>query len=132
MEVDLFKGLPLKPGKCLFPAEPAVPTEEPESGAGAETAPFLLSCSVAAAEERTGLPLEGGAGDGGGGGAAYGGGGAGDWEWGGRGSESLDEHYQSLIKSYPGDALLLGNYARFLKEVKTSDFSMPKSVVFYP
>ncbi|KAF8035876.1 hypothetical protein BT93_C1791 [Corymbia citriodora subsp. variegata] len=36
----------------------------------------------------------------------------------GQGSESLDAYYQRMIKAHPGDALLLGNYARFLKEVQ--------------
>ncbi|KAK3043726.1 hypothetical protein RJ639_001922 [Escallonia herrerae] len=34
------------------------------------------------------------------------------------GSESTDEHYKKMIKDNPGNGLLLGNYARFLKEVK--------------
>ncbi|KAK2979123.1 hypothetical protein RJ640_021126 [Escallonia rubra] len=34
------------------------------------------------------------------------------------GSESTDEHYKKIIKANPGNGLLLGNYARFLKEVK--------------
>lgn len=127
VEADLFKGLPLKARKGLSPAEQdghfPFPTEEEESAAGAEEAAFLLSCSVAAMEERSGLLVGGGAEDGGGGGGMCSrGGGGGGREWDGRGSESLDEHYQSLIKSNTGDALLLGNYARFLKDVKISDF----------
>ncbi|OWM86715.1 hypothetical protein CDL15_Pgr015751 [Punica granatum] len=122
-EADSFKGLPLKPRKGLSTAEADghffVLAEEAEPGANAEKALFLLSCSVGAVEERPELLVGGGEGNGGGGGGACGGGGGGGgWEWGGQGSESLDEHYQSLIKSYPGDALLLGNYARFLKDVR--------------
>lgn len=33
-------------------------------------------------------------------------------------SEKMDEYYQKMIMADPGDALLLGNYASFLKEVK--------------
>ncbi|KAK3438159.1 hypothetical protein EUGRSUZ_C02775 [Eucalyptus grandis] len=59
----------------------------------------------------------GGAGSGGDGGGGGDGGrdGCGDW---GQGRESLDGYYQRMIKAHPGDALLLGNYARFLKEVQ--------------
>ncbi|KAF5748184.1 hypothetical protein HS088_TW04G00134 [Tripterygium wilfordii] len=54
--------------------------------------------------------------DGGGGGLSGGsGGGSGES---GMQSESMDSYYQRMINEYPGDALLLGNYARFLKEVK--------------
>ncbi|KAL2895959.1 Transmembrane and TPR repeat-containing protein 1, partial [Bienertia sinuspersici] len=33
-------------------------------------------------------------------------------------NESTDQYYQQMIKDNPGNALLLGNYAKFLKEVK--------------
>lgn len=39
----------------------------------------------------------------------------------GRGNGSMDEYYQKMIEAYPGDALILGNYARFLKEVKIKE-----------
>lgn len=32
--------------------------------------------------------------------------------------ESTDQYYQKMIKHNPGNALLLGNYARYLKEVR--------------
>ncbi|GMY29301.1 Tetratricopeptide-like helical domain containing protein [Fagus crenata] len=35
-----------------------------------------------------------------------------------KGSESVDVYYQKMIRAYPGDALLLGNYASFLKQVR--------------
>ncbi|XP_031098617.1 uncharacterized protein LOC116002592 [Ipomoea triloba] len=35
-----------------------------------------------------------------------------------QGSESTDLYYQKMIEANPGNSLLLGNYARFLKEVK--------------
>ncbi|KAJ8751798.1 hypothetical protein K2173_025986 [Erythroxylum novogranatense] len=34
------------------------------------------------------------------------------------GNETMDIYYQGMIQTYPGDALLLANYARFLKEVR--------------
>lgn len=34
-----------------------------------------------------------------------------------RGSGSTDAYYQKMIEADPGNALLLGNYAKFLKEV---------------
>jgi hypothetical protein len=37
---------------------------------------------------------------------------------GGGGGGSVDGYYEEMIQRYPGDTLLLSNYARFLKEVK--------------
>ncbi|WZZ24134.1 hypothetical protein YC2023_007535 [Brassica napus] len=45
-------------------------------------------------------------------------GGAGGDGGGGGGGGSVDGYYEEMIQRYPGDALLLANYARFLKEVK--------------
>ncbi|MBA0673969.1 hypothetical protein Golax_015829 [Gossypium laxum] len=39
----------------------------------------------------------------------------GDW---GQGKQRLDEYYRKMIKTYPGETLLLTNYAKFLKEVQ--------------
>ncbi|GMI95072.1 hypothetical protein like AT4G32340 [Hibiscus trionum] len=39
----------------------------------------------------------------------------GDWS---QGKRRMDEYYQNMIKTYPGETLLLTNYAKFLKEVK--------------
>ncbi|XP_038896675.1 uncharacterized protein LOC120084935 isoform X2 [Benincasa hispida] len=61
------------------------------------------------------VPVGGGVGSGGGGGENWFGDSNGDS---GRGSGSMDEYYQKMIEAYPGDALILSNYARFLKEVK--------------
>lgn len=33
-------------------------------------------------------------------------------------NEHMDKYYQSMIRTYPGDGLLLANYAKFLKEVR--------------
>lgn len=60
-----------------------------------------------------------GGGGGGGGGAGSGDGSGGNWD-GGNERGSMDEYYQKMTSAYPGDALLLGNYARFLKEVNAS------------
>ncbi|KAK9102011.1 hypothetical protein Sjap_019265 [Stephania japonica] len=62
----------------------------------------------------------GGSGGGGGGG----GGGDGDGNWGSgssdsnRGNDSIETYYQKMIEANPGNGLLLGNYAKFLKEVR--------------
>ncbi|KAK6274108.1 hypothetical protein POUND7_011191 [Theobroma cacao] len=48
-------------------------------------------------------------------GVRAGGKGFGDW---GQGEQSLDEYYQNMIKTYPGDTLLLTNYLKFLVEVR--------------
>ncbi|CAN8273238.1 unnamed protein product, partial [Cochlearia groenlandica] len=37
---------------------------------------------------------------------------------GGGGGGNVDGYYEEMIQRYPGDTLLLSNYARFLKEVK--------------
>ncbi|XP_022750282.1 uncharacterized protein LOC111299379 [Durio zibethinus] len=51
------------------------------------------------------------------GGAADGDGaeGFGDWD---RGKQRMDEYYENMIKTHPGETLLLTNYAKFLKEVR--------------
>ncbi|GMJ15863.1 hypothetical protein HRI_005255500 [Hibiscus trionum] len=36
----------------------------------------------------------------------------------GEGKQMVDEYYQNLIKTYPGETILLANYAKFLKEVR--------------
>ncbi|XP_059459911.1 uncharacterized protein LOC132189268 [Corylus avellana] len=78
---------------------------------------------MATASLRDSLGLDEGCHGGGGGvgGGRNGGGGDGSEgkrEWDNNGSESMDGYYQKMIGAYPGDALLLGNYARFLKEVR--------------
>ncbi|KAE8663415.1 hypothetical protein F3Y22_tig00112980pilonHSYRG00013 [Hibiscus syriacus] len=60
----------------------------------------------------------------GGGGREGSGGGSdgGDNEWGywdpNNGNDVTDSYYQKMIQANPGNSLLLGNYARFLKEVR--------------
>lgn len=39
------------------------------------------------------------------------------------GNGGMDSYYQMMIKANPGNALLLGNYARFLKEVSACFYS---------
>ena len=63
-----------------------------------------------------------GGGGGGGGRGSDGGdggdvGGSGFFESNNHGSDSTDAYYQNMIEANPGNALLLGNYAKFLKEV---------------
>ncbi|KAL3535869.1 hypothetical protein ACH5RR_004330 [Cinchona calisaya] len=69
----------------------------------------------------------GGSGGGRGGRICHGGGGDGDDDGGGGGSdywdsdhrhESTDVYYQNMIEANPSNPLLLGNYARYLKEVR--------------
>ncbi|PON90101.1 Signal transduction response regulator [Trema orientale] len=65
----------------------------------------------------------GGGGDGrgsGGGDGGDGGGGSGFFEGNSnnRGSDGTDVYYQKMIEANPGNGLLLGNYAKFLKEVR--------------
>ncbi|XP_060172083.1 uncharacterized protein LOC132603172 isoform X2 [Lycium barbarum] len=55
---------------------------------------------------------------GGGGDDSNGGNGDGGFEWdSNHGSDSTDLYYKKMIQANPGNSLLLGNYARFLKEV---------------
>lgn len=61
----------------------------------------------------------GGGDDGGGNGGGGGDEGSENWDWWDHGNESMDGYYQKMIKADPGNALLLGNYARYLKEVHT-------------
>ncbi|GAB2222362.1 hypothetical protein Drorol1_Dr00013578 [Drosera rotundifolia] len=67
----------------------------------------------------SGLDVEDGGcvGGGSGGRRAHGGGGRGG-TGGGDGSVDMECYYQEMIRANPGDALLLGNYARYLKEVQ--------------
>ncbi|XP_015867671.3 uncharacterized protein LOC107405173 [Ziziphus jujuba] len=82
------------------------------------------ACSLGVEEKvEQGVLVGGGVGNGSAGGISGGRGGGGDrdgsdgyWDS-GKGSESIDGYYKKMIKDYPEDALLLGNYARFLKEV---------------
>ncbi|XP_057772842.1 uncharacterized protein LOC130992292 [Salvia miltiorrhiza] len=85
-----------------------------------EVGPSALST---AAQERETAPqtlvVGGGVGGCGGGGVCGGGRGSGSQDpgsWPGR--ESTDVYYEMMIQANPGNALLLGNYARFLKEVR--------------
>ncbi|GMI89290.1 hypothetical protein like AT4G32340 [Hibiscus trionum] len=39
----------------------------------------------------------------------------GDWS---QGKQRIDEYYRGMIRTYPGETLLLTNYAKFLKEVQ--------------
>ncbi|XWS16450.1 hypothetical protein CRYUN_Cryun34aG0088600 [Craigia yunnanensis] len=50
------------------------------------------------------------------------GGGSGFFESNNHGSDSTDVYYQNMIEANPGNPLLLGNYAKFLKEIR-GDFA---------
>ena len=65
-----------------------------------------------------GVCVEGGSEGGGGsdGGYAHGKSGYGDSN---NGNGNMESYYRTMIEANPGNALLLGNYARFLKEVST-------------
>ncbi|KAK3004927.1 hypothetical protein RJ639_017971 [Escallonia herrerae] len=71
-----------------------------------------------AVAERDRLVVEGGGSGGGGRVCGGGGGGGGRGSDGGDGHESTDAYYQKMIEANPGNALLLANYAKFLKEVR--------------
>ncbi|KAL5769010.1 hypothetical protein ACOSP7_015568 [Xanthoceras sorbifolium] len=58
------------------------------------------------------IPGRGGS-DGGGGDGRWG-----SWEFNSNGNDSTDVYYQKMIEANPGNSILLGNYARFLKEVR--------------
>ncbi|XP_010525962.1 PREDICTED: uncharacterized protein LOC104803660 [Tarenaya hassleriana] len=46
---------------------------------------------------------------------------------GGRGGEeSMERYYEEMIRRFPGDSLLLANYARFFKEVKGDEVKAEK------
>ncbi|XP_010050023.2 E3 ubiquitin-protein ligase ARIH1 [Eucalyptus grandis] len=66
------------------------------------------------------VPVGGDVGGGGGGGGKIcdGGGSGGYGSDGGDGKEGTDSYYKRMIEADPGNALVLGNYARFLKEVR--------------
>ncbi|KAL4308252.1 hypothetical protein GQ457_01G039980 [Hibiscus cannabinus] len=64
------------------------------------------------------LIMGGGAGGGGESGGGGGGGGSGFFESSSHGSDSTDVYYQKMIEANPGNPLLLGNYAKFLKEIR--------------
>lgn len=62
----------------------------------------------------------GGGGNGGNNGKGSDGGGYINGGWGNHGSDSTDVYYLNMIEANPGNPLFLGNYAKFLKEVKYS------------
>ncbi|XP_022720852.1 uncharacterized protein LOC111278525 isoform X2 [Durio zibethinus] len=64
----------------------------------------------------------GGAGGGGGSDGGDDGGGSGFFESNNHGNDGTDVYYQKMIEANPGNPLLLGNYAKFLKEIR-GDFA---------
>lgn len=93
--------------------------EEDVLGAAVPLRRLLTSTGLdaAAGREAAALALVEGVGGGGGGGRVCGGG-----QGGSRGDGdsrgAADAHYRRMIQADPGNSLLLGNYARFLKEVE--------------
>lgn len=51
-------------------------------------------------------------------------GGFGSFEGNNHGSENTDAYYQKMIEANPGNALFLGNYAKFLKEVSNQQSNL--------
>ncbi|XP_052199564.1 uncharacterized protein LOC127806371 [Diospyros lotus] len=97
---------------------PLAAVEEREVGSGSLGRVLESRLDAVAVEEGCAFVAGGGNGAGGcwiGGGAGGGNGGDGDSD---RGSDNTDLFYQKMIEANPGNALLIGNYARFLKEVR--------------
>lgn len=123
---------PLKPKKRLMLPKKVSERKEPQSmgsillsSSGLGDSMATDGCYAVAEKERVPLmPLVGG-GDGGmscgGGKGSYDGSGSqGSGSW--NGHDSTSAYYEMMIKANPGNALLLANYAKFLKEVK-GDFA---------
>lgn len=146
-ETDLISMMRSPPAKkcmcmCMHGLISAIPVDEEEevervmreknrvlvlwnSGLRAEE---VQECEASDEEEAAAETMVGGDGGGDGrricgGGSGGGGDGDGDGNNGSehwdpnQGSESTDLYYQKMIEANPGNSLLLGNYARFLKEV---------------
>ncbi|XP_075505173.1 uncharacterized protein LOC142542431 [Primulina tabacum] len=120
---------PLKPKKSLMLPK-VMERKEPQnmgsillSSSGLGESMATEGCYALAERERMPLmPLVGGGGKScGGGRGSYDGSGSqdsGSWN----GHDNTDAYYEMTIKANPGNALLLANYAKFLKEVK-GDFT---------
>ncbi|XP_047962942.1 uncharacterized protein LOC125207584 [Salvia hispanica] len=85
---------------------------------GHEVGPSALSTVGYLESQRKPQTLVVGGGVGGCGGGGVCGGGRGSDDGSGPGRESTDVYYEMMIQANPGNALLLANYARFLKEVR--------------
>ncbi|XP_050216887.1 uncharacterized protein LOC126667839 [Mercurialis annua] len=94
------------PGSCVRSA--VIVREKEEMNVCMKTASSLLSDNEVVVSDGGGF---------GGGGVSGGGGGNGGGSW-DFGNEQMDIYYQGMIETYPGDSLLLANYAKFLKEVR--------------
>lgn len=73
--------------------------------------------SFSESDECESASVEGGGSGGGGGWDNSGGGGSGFWNS-NNGNDSTDLYYRTMIEANPGNPLFLGNYARYLKEVR--------------
>lgn len=92
--------------------------KEKEVGPGSSSVDMLLLAVE-------GVGGGGTCGGGGGGGGRGSDGGDGGYDF-GRGCDGTDAYYRKMIEANPGNGLLLGNYAKFLKEVKK------QNMVFFP
>ncbi|XP_023745169.1 uncharacterized protein LOC111893336 isoform X1 [Lactuca sativa] len=98
----------------------SVAVEEDVEAEESENRGLLFSSSGLDYNEGCGVRLmeDGTGGSDGGGKICGGGGGNGDYN----GSDGTDVYYQNMIEANPGNSLILGNYAKYLKEVRC-DFS---------
>jgi len=91
---------------------------ETDLSARSKTASFGSALfSFSESDERESASTEDGGSSGGGGWDNGDGGGSGFWDS-NNGNDSTDLYYRTMIEANPGNPLLLGNYARYLKEVR--------------
>ncbi|KAK8629139.1 hypothetical protein V6N13_077993 [Hibiscus sabdariffa] len=116
---------PRNMGKAIIPTPHSLQKQASDPGKELESQPE--SCSIRRQLfSSSGLGDSGsvmqtlimGGGAGGGGESGGGGGGSGFFESSSHGSDSTDVYYQKMIEANPGNPLLLGNYAKFLKEIR--------------
>ncbi|KAK8514285.1 hypothetical protein V6N13_063182 [Hibiscus sabdariffa] len=117
-----------KPSRPRNMGKAIIPTPHPLQKQASDPEKELESCSIRRQLfSSSGLGDSGsvmqtlimGGGDGGGGeSGGGGGGGSGFFESSSHGSDSTDVYYQKMIEANPGNPLLLGNYAKFLKEIR--------------
>lgn len=111
-ELSISKSRPFDKSLNGLP-EIAVEQEEREVGFDSKSEPLDRVLLLGSALEESVFV-------GGGGGGSDGrdrDGNCGDWDS-NNGNDSRDMYYQKMIEANPGNAMLLSNYARFLKEVK--------------
>ncbi|KAK3219385.1 hypothetical protein Dsin_013355 [Dipteronia sinensis] len=95
-----------------------VDDDREESGGVDQDGVLLQTMVMGGGVGNNGGKICGGGGGGGGDGDGGGGSGFNESNNNNHGSDSTDVYYQKMIEANPSNALLLGNYAKFLKEVK--------------